>query len=360
MPNFFILLRNSGIFHWLIIVEGKCARGAFKTYNNIIVLEVPFKPIINVSTIVNRSNFMTKRMFLTSFAVLALLATASMVMAQPPAGGQRGQGGQGGQGRQAGAPGGQVGQIPGGGFNQGGAMGILAIAEARTALGVTDDQMAKLRPAAPATGAAPAANLTAEERAARTAERAAAARKTLEETLTKDQVTKLDIMVFQRAGGLNSLNPPAPTTGNANAPRGGGAGFGGAQVTLDSLRALSLTADQTKKFEEAQAALRAATPQRAPGGNAGPPAAPTAEETAARQKANADFRAAVSALLTAAQKAKSEELMKDVPTYLRPQTRTPGAGGAGAGAGAGNRGAGGAGAGTGGGARGNRGAGAGN
>jgi len=286
-------------------------------------------------------------MFLTSFAVLALLATASMVMAQPgQGGGQRGQGGQGGQGRAVGA------QPPGGagGFQVGGgAMGILAIAEARTALGVTEDQMTKLRPAAPAPGTTPAApaNLTAEERAARTAERAAAARKNLEETLTKDQVTKLDIMVFQRAGGLNSLNPPAaPTAGGANAPRAGGAAFGGAQVTLDSLRALNLTADQTKKFEEAQAALRAATPTRQGGGNAGgPPAQPTAEELAARQKANADFRAAVSALLTDAQKAKAEELMKDVPTFLRPQARTPGAGGANAapGAGAGNRGAGGTG-----------------
>ena len=293
---------------------------------------------------------MTKRMFFTSLAVLALFAATSMVMAQPgQGGGQRGQG-QGGQGRAAGAqPGGP------GGFQVGGAMGILAIAEARTALGVTEEQMAKLRPAAPAPGAAPAApaNLTPEERAARTAERAAAAWKNLEDTLTKDQVAKLDIMVFQRAGGLNSLNPPAAPApgGNANAPRGGGAGFGGGQITLDSLRALNLTADQTKKFGEAQAALRAAMPtQPRVGGNAGgPPAQLTDEERAARQKANADFRAAVSALLTDAQKAKAEELMKDVPSYLRPQPRTPGAGAGNRGAGAGNRGAGGGARGAGGG-----------
>ena len=319
---------------------------------------------------------MTKRMFLTSFAVLALLATASMVMAQQgQGGGQRGQGGQGQGGqRQAGQPGGT-----GAGFQigGGGAMGILAIADARAALGVTDDQMQKLRdfaasqrPAGTPGGGQPA-TLTAEERAARTAERAAAARKNLEETLGKEIVAKLDIMVFQRAGGLNSLNPPAaPAQGGANAPRGGAGFGGGTQLTLDTLRALNLTDDQKKKFEEAQAKLLAANPPRQQGAPGTTPTPLTDDERAARQQANTDFRATVSALLTAAQKAKAEELMKDVPAYLRPQPRTPGAGGANAapGAGGGNRGAGGAGAGGNrgaggagaGGNRGARGAGAGN
>ena len=331
-----------------------------------------------------------KRMFLTSFVVLALLATASMVMAQPGQGGGQGGGqrAQGGAGFQGGA----------GGFQQPGAglPAVLAIAGARDALKIDADAWQKLQDAATAVrtanpgparagggaGAPPAAPDPAAQAAARERQQkiAAETRAAIEGILSKDQVTQMDVMTFQRTGGLN---PPAPTTAGPNAAAGGFAGgAGGAAITVDSLRALELTDAQKTKVQEAIAKRTADTAALGPaaGGPGGNQA--TAEERAARreatQKINEEFLAAVKAALTDAQKAKAEELMKDVPTFLRPQR--PGAGGAGApgGAGAANRGAGGAGgpgaagggagrgAGTGGGAgagagagRGNRGAGAG-
>ena len=287
---------------------------------------------------------MTKRMFLTSFAVLALLATATMVMAQPPGGGQRGQGGQGGQrgqggqgaGFQGGAGGGFQPGGPGGMMGGGGAMGILANEEARTALGVTEDQMQKLRDAnqalfanmpRPQQGQAPDPAQMAQMRE-QMQKIQAESRKNLESILSADQVTKLDVMVFQRSGGLNPPTPPAGAPGGA--PGGGpGAGFmGGNQINVETLRALNLTDDQKKKVEEAQAKMMEAIrpPQGFDFRNA------TQEERQAQfermreasQKANADFLAAVKGILTDAQKAKAEELMKDVPTFL--QRRAPGAG----------------------------------
>lgn len=276
---------------------------------------------------------MTKRFFLTSFAVLALVAAASMVMAQ--------QGGQGGGQRGQGGPG----PAPGGGGIP--ATQILAIADARTALDVTDAQYQKVQDAIaaiPAPQRGQGQQLSAEQRAEQARTRQAEIRKAITANLSEAVVDKIDVMVFQRAGGIN---PPAAPTAGAGGGAGFAGGFGGG-ITLETLRALKLTDDQATKVQAAIRTRTAAMPAFTPGGaNATPPSAADRE---ARQKANDEFLTTLKGILTDAQKAKAEELMKDVPTFL---TRRPG-GGAGAGApGAGNRGAGG---GAGGGA-GNRGAG---
>ena len=311
-----------------------------------------------------------KKLFLTSFAVLALLATASMVMAQPgQGGGQRGQGGAGGQGRPAGAANFQPGGGGGAGFQQqpGAGLGVLAIVDARTALGIDADAWQKLQDAAAAVrtanpgparagggaGAPPAAPDPAAQAAARERQQkiAAETRAAIEGILSKDQVAKMDVMTFQRTGGLN---PPAPTTAGPNAAAGGfggGVGGGANPITVDSLRALELTDAQKTKVQEAIAKRTADTAALGPAAG-GPGNTMTTEERTARreatQKITEEFFAAVKAALTDAQKAKAEELMKDVPTFLRPQR--PGAGGVGASGAAGGgagRGAGGAGAGAG-------------
>jgi Spy/CpxP family protein refolding chaperone len=291
-----------------------------------------------------------KKVFLMSFAALALLATVSLVMAQP-AQGQRqgGQGaGQGGQPRQQQAFAGQV----------------LGIEAARTALNVTADQWEKLQAASAAVRAAnpgpartgtggglgaganadPAARAAAMERQQKIAEET---RKAVESILSADQVAKMDVMTFQRTGGLNPPAAPAPGTG-AGPGTGGGFGGGGNAITVESLRALNLNAEQKAKVQAAIAKRNEAS-QPAAAGNRDPNAPqPTAEERAARreaqQKVSAEFFTAVKAALTPAQIAKSEELMKEVPEFLRPQPR--GTGGPGA-VGGGNRPAGGAGGGAG-------------
>ena len=266
---------------------------------------------------------MTKRTFLTSFAALALVATASMVMAQP-GGGQRGQGGQGRQGQAAPAGGGIA------------ATQILAIADARTALGVTDEQYQKVQDAiaavpAPQRVQGQGQQMTAEQRAERMQTRQAAIRKALTDNLSAAVVEKIDVMAFQRAGGINP--PAAPAAGAPGGGAGFGGGFGGG-LTLDTLRALKLTDDQTAKVQEAITKRTAAMPAFTGGPNATPP---TAEERQAqaetRRKANEEFLTALKGVLTDAQKSNAEELMKDVPSYL---TRRPGGG-----PGAANRGAGG-------------------
>ena len=275
---------------------------------------------------------MTKRIFLTGFVVLALLAAASMVLAQP--GGQGAPRGQAGQGQQPAFAG-----------------SVLGIEDARTALGVTADQWQKLQnasravreanPAPARTGGGgggapgatpnPAAMAAARERQQKIQEET---RKAVESILSADQVAKLDAMTFQRTGGLN---PPAPRAGGTGAGFAGGVGGG---VTVDALRALNLTDDQKKKVQDA--VDKRAEANRALGTAGGGPNAPQlsdAERTARReatQKINDEFFAAVKSALTDDQKAKAEELMKDVPEFLR--HRAPAAGGTG-GAG-GNRGAG--------------------
>ncbi|MCL2117475.1 MAG: Spy/CpxP family protein refolding chaperone [Planctomycetaceae bacterium] len=265
---------------------------------------------------------MRKRMFLASFAVLALIATATMVMAQP-GGGQGRPGGQGGQG----GPGGPGG--PGGGMMMGGtAMGVLFNEEARTALGITQDQMEKLQEAGqalfanmprPQQGQAPDMAQMREQMQKIQAE----GRKNLESILSADQVTKMDVMVFQSSGGLN---PPAQTAGGP-----GSMGFGmGGMVGVESLRALNLTEDQKKKVQEAQDKMMEA--MRPQGGMPDFQNMTQEERQAfgarmqeAGQKARGEFYAAVKGTLTDAQKAKAEELMKDVPQYL--QRPAPGQGG---------------------------------
>ena len=256
---------------------------------------------------------MTKRMFLTGFAVLALLATASMVMAQP--------GGGGGQGRGPGGPGG----LGGPGFGGGNALGVLMNEEARTALGITEEQVQKLREAGqalfanmprPQQGQAPDFAQMREQMQKIQAE----SRKNVESILSPDQVTRMDVMVFQSSGGLN---PPARPAGGPGGP--GGFGMG---INVEALRALNLTEDQKKKVQAAQDKMfEAMRPQ----GNFDFQNATQEERQAfftrmqeAGQKAREEFYGAVKGVLTDAQKTKAEELMKDVPQYLQRPAGGPG------------------------------------
>jgi hypothetical protein len=161
--------------------------------------------------------------------------------------------------------------------------------------------------------------------------RQAEMRKNLEATLSADQVAKLDVMVFQRSGGLNP-QPPAGGPGGAGAgPGAGGARGGFGMINVENLRALGLTDDQKKKIEEAQEKMRTAV--RPPEGFNFRDATP--EERQAQiekmrevgQKAGEEFRATLNGILTARQKARAEELMKNVPEYL--QRPAPGQGGQG-------------------------------
>ena len=231
-----------------------------------------------------------------------------------PSGVSRGPGGPGG-------PGGR------GGFGGGGAMGILMIEEAQTALGITEEQMQKLQEAGqamfanmprPGQGQMPDPTQMREQMQKIQTE----SRKNLESILSADQVAKLDVMVFQRSGGLN---PPVPA---GDRP---GAGFGGG-ITIDTLRALDLTDDQKEKAQEAVDQRMETTSALGPAG--GGPNLPqlSDDERAARreatQKINDEFSAAVNAVLTDDQKIKAEELMKDVPEYLqRPARGSGGPGG---------------------------------
>ena len=244
---------------------------------------------------------MTKRMFVLSFAVLALFAVASMAVAQPPQGG-RGQGGFGG-----GPMGG--GMMMGGG----GAMGILMNEDARTELGITEEQGQKLREAGaamreaftpPAQGERPdPAQMQAQMQRIQ-----ADMRKNLEATLSKEQVGKLDVMVFQRSGGLESP-----------------------MVNAESLRALNLTDDQKAKLQAAQEKRMQAMMAARPAENFDFRTASQEERQAQMakmrevgEKANEAFQAELKGVLSKEQVAKAEELMKNVPEYL--QQRGPGQG----------------------------------
>ena len=263
---------------------------------------------------------MTKRMLFTGFVALALLATASMVMAQPPGGPGGGPGGPGGPG----------------GMMMGGAMGILMNEEARTAMGVTEEQIQQLQEAGramfqnfqpPQPGQAPPDMAQMREQMQRMQTES---RKNLETILKPEQVTKMDVMVFQRSGGLN---PPAQNAGGPGGPGGPGGGMGfGMGINVESLRALNLTDDQKKKVQDAQEKMMESIGSLMQGfdfRNASPEERQAQMEKMrdAGQKANEEFRATVKGVLTDAQKTKAEELMKDVPEYL--QRRAPGPGGPG-------------------------------
>jgi len=244
---------------------------------------------------------MTKRMFVLSFAVLALFAVASMAVAQPGQGG-RGQGGFGGQG--GGPMGG--GMMMGGG----GAMGIFFNADARAELGITEEQIQKLREAGeamrgsftpPVQGERPDPAQMREQIEKMQAE----TRKNLESTLSKEQVGKLDVMVFQRSGGLE-----------------------GPMVNAESLRALNLTDDQKAKLQAAQGkrmeAMRPAEGFDFRTASQEERQAQMAKMREAGEKANEAFQAELKGILSKEQVAKAEELMKNVPEYL--QQRAPGQG----------------------------------
>ncbi len=262
---------------------------------------------------------MSKKTFLMSFAVLALLATASMVMAQPGGGqGGRGQGGRGQGPGGPGGPGGGPGMMMGGMGPGGGAMGILMNEEARTALGITEEQAQKLRDAGESMrgnfqppqrgqqGPPDAAQMAQfRERMQKMQEES---RKSVESILSADQVTKLDVMVFQRSGGLDGM------------------------ANVESLRALNLTEDQKKKVQEAQEKIM--TTMRPTEGfdfrNASQEERQAFMEKmrAAGEKAREEFQSALKGILTDDQKAKAEKLMKDVPEYLQ-RRGGPGQGGPG-------------------------------
>ena len=249
---------------------------------------------------------MTKKLFFVGLAVMALLATVSLTMAQPgggPGQGGRGQGGAGGRGQGGPAAGGMM-------MGGGGAMGILFNEEARKELGITDEQAQKLRDASrtafegmarPQEGQRPDPAQMREQMQ----KMQDAMRKNLEANLSSEQVAKLDVMTFQRSGGLE-----------------------GPMVNAESLRALNLTDDQKAKLQaaqekrmEAMAAMRPAEGTNIREMSQDERAAFIAKMQEAGQKANEAFQAELKSILTAEQVAKAESLMKNVPEYL--QQRAP-------------------------------------
>ena len=260
---------------------------------------------------------MTKKTFLVSFAILALVAMASTTMAQP--GGGRGPGGgPGGGGPGGGGPGMMMGGGPGMMMGGGGAMGILFNEDARKELGISEDQMEKLREAGRAmmetmrppqgggqNGPPDFAQMREQMQKMQTE-----SRKNLETVLSGEQVGKLDVMVFQRSGGLE-----------------------GPMANVETLRALNLTDDQKKKLEEAQEKMMTAMPR--PDRNI--MELPEDERRAqfekmreAGTKAREAYQAEVKATLTKEQVAKAGELMKNVPEYLQQRGGPGGPGGPGA------------------------------
>ena len=238
---------------------------------------------------------MTKRMFVSSFAVLALFAVASMAVAQPPQG--RGQGG-------------MMGGPMGGG---GGAFGILFNADARAELGITEEQIQKLREAGEAmrgsfTPPTPGERPDPARMREQMQKMQADMRKNLETTLSKEQVGKMDVMVFQQSGGLE-----------------------GPMVNAESLRVLNLTDDQKAKLQAAQEKRMEAMMAMRPAEGFDFRTASQEERDAfmakmreAGEKANEAFQAELKGVLSKEQVAKADELMKNVPEYL--QQRGPGRG----------------------------------
>jgi Spy/CpxP family protein refolding chaperone len=240
---------------------------------------------------------MTKKMFILSAATLALLLTASLAVAQPGAG--RGGAQPGGRGQVPAGPGGRLGDGPG----FGGGLAVLFNEEARKDLEITDAQATKLREASeklrgqfqpPQEGQRPDPAQFREQFQKIQQE----SRKNLESILSKDQVVKYDVLVFQQSGGLE-----------------------GRFVTADSLRALNLTEDQQKKIQEINEKALAAV--RPPEGfdfrNASQEERDklrTAGEEA-RKKATEELKA----VLTKEQIDKAAELTKSTPEYL--QRRNP-------------------------------------
>jgi len=202
----------------------------------------------------------------------------------------------------------------------GGHLGVLTNPEARTAMGVTDDQMQKLAAARqemlanmPRPQQSDAAQMRQHLQRMLTE-----SRKVLEKTLSADQVSQLDVMVFQGAGGLN---PPAQNPDGTGGMRLGGG------IHVESLRALNLTDDQKAKIQAAQDQMMEAMitlPQRFNFQNATPEEMQNFRNKMQEisQNANREFRTLVNGTLTDAQKVKGQEMMNHVPAFL--QRRSPG------------------------------------
>ena len=248
-----------------------------------------------------------KKLFVLSVAVIALAAVTSLVMAQGPGGpGRGGPGGPGGPGR--GGLGG-----PGGGMMMG-ANGVLMNADAQKELKITDDQLKQLTDARdkmrasftpPQPGTRPDPAQMREQMQKMQAE----SRASIEKILTKDQVEKLDVMVFQRSGGL-----------------------GAPMVNNETLRALKLNDEQKKKIDAInEKAFTAMSGMFGGGGNQNM----TPEERQAmrdkRQKAQEAVAAEVKGVLTPEQVDKATKLMDSIPDFLKPRPGQGARGGQGAG-----------------------------
>ena len=246
---------------------------------------------------------MTKKLCVLSVAVIALTVAASVVMAQGP-------GGPGGRG--PGGPGGPGGRGPGGGMMMG-ATGILMNADARKELKITDDQEKQLTdarekmrasftpPAPPQPGQRPDPAQIAQMRE-QMQKMQTEMRANIEKILTKDQVEKLDVMVFQQNGGLS-----------------------GRMVNNETLRALKLSDEQKKKIDAIDEKAR--TEMGAMGGPGRDPNMSAEDRQAMRdkmQKAREAVAAEVKAVLTPEQVEKATKLMDNVPDYLKAR---PGRGG---------------------------------
>ena len=202
-----------------------------------------------------------------------------------------------------------------------GAAGVLMNEDAQKELGVTEDQMKqfteardKMRASFPppqgGQGQRPDPNQMMEQMRKMQVEM----RANIEKILSKDQIEKLDVMVFQRSGGLNS-----PMANN------------------ESLRALNLNDEQKKMIDSINEKTRAEMGQMFSAGR-NPRDMSDDERQAMRdrmEKAREARAAEVKAVLTPEQVSKAEKLMDNVPEYLRMRPGQGGRGGQGGGPGQG-------------------------
>lgn len=226
--------------------------------------------------------------------VVLFLAAAATVHAQQ---GNRGQGGG-----------------TGGGFLSsytGGASVILRNAEVKAAIGLTEDQVAKLEEAMA---------LPTERQQFSSVERQTRQEATLEKVekiLSAEQLKKAHVFAFQAAGGLDGFSPRANS--------GGGSGFGFGMTSAISntfaMSSLGLTAPQKKELQDVLAKETEKMREFRPtGGNTGggPPTI-TDEQRAKITELRAETKAAVLKFLTNEQKVLAKKLMDDAPDFVKPQ-----------------------------------------
>ena len=233
--------------------------------------------------------------------VFTLCALTSLVLAQ-----QQRQGGQG-QGQ---------------GFGGGGETRFMLTEEGQKDLGLSSDDVTKirelLRPAAP--GGQRNQNATPEERRAATEAAAAETAKKLAEFLSAAQLEKVQTRAFQL---------------------GGYAGLSGRYAQA----ALNLTDDQKAKIAGIARENRPQGQAGGPGGGQNFQNMSQAERDQMRSRAEENRRVLgekFKEVLTAEQKAKADDLLKEIPAYIKEIQERPAGFGAG-GAGGGNRGGGGGG-----------------